>query len=123
MYEYKAAYGEGMTRVQLEASFVGEDLEAILTAGKTHIGAVALAVPCSKTAEGVTASCSVLTVPGHRDNVPAEEAALMLCKALKCSVSVAAGLHIDRASKEQIMALVENSRKAVELLVDELKGD
>jgi len=122
MNEYKLSYGEGLAQVSVNARFVGKDLEVLLTAGKAHIGAVALAVPCTPIAEGVTASCSVLTAPGHRDNIPAESAALKLCKALSCSVSVAAGLHIDKASQEEIMLLVENSNKVIEALIINLRG-
>lgn len=121
MPSYNVTYGSGKTQVYLEAYFMGQDLQAMLTAGKAHLGAVALAVPCPANAEGVQASCSVLTAPGHRDNIPAEAAALKLCKALSCNVSVAAGLHLDHASQEEIITLVNNSTEAVNLLLVKIK--
>jgi len=121
MKEYSISYGVGNTRVELAARYAGKDLVVMLTAGRAHVGAVALAVPCPRTAEGVTASCSVMTVPGHRDNIPAEKAALMLCKAYACPVSVTAGMHIDKASKEEIKLLVENTSKAIELLIEKMR--
>ena len=118
---YNLHYGERKVRVEMEASFVGDDLRVVLTAGKAHIGAVALAVPCMMTQEGITASCSVLTVPGHRDNVPAESTALKLCKTLQRPVSVTAGLHLEHASREEIETLLKNTDEVVEKLLKYLK--
>lgn len=122
MCKYQLSFGEGKTEVKLRASKEGNDLVVIITAGRAHVGAVALAVPCEKTPEGVTASSSVLTVPGHRDNIPAEQAALKLCKAFKRPVSVTAGLHIDHATEEEIQELMYNSQEVVEKLLVLLKG-
>lgn len=119
----KLEYGEGQTKVEISCCQLGQDVQVVLTAGKAHVGAVALAVPCAANAEGVTASVSVLTVPGHRDNIVAEEAALRLCKALNRPVSVTAGLHIDKASQAEIMTLVKNAQEAVNILLMNLKGD
>lgn len=121
MPSYNISQGAGITQVYVQACFLGSDLTVIITAGKAHVGAIALAVPCAHNAEGVLASCSVVTAPGHRDNIPAETAALKLCKALHCNVSVTAGLHIDQASKEEIMTLVDNSTKAVDILISKIK--
>ena len=118
----KLSAGQGETLVELEYQFVGQDLQVLLTAGKAHVGAVALAVPCARTAEGVTASVSVMTVPGHRDNVVAGDAALRLCKALGRPVSVTAGLHIDQATACEIKALVTHTDEAVDKLINLILG-
>ena len=123
METIKLEYGEGRTRVCLEASAVGKDWQVVLTAGKAHIGAVALAVPCPRTAEGVTASVSVLTAPGHRDDIPAGKLALKLCKATSTKVTVTAGLHLDGATLEEINDLVDNSVRIADILVLKLKGE
>lgn len=122
MNEYNLSVGEGLTKVTLTAAYLGKDLAVNITAGRVHLGATAVAVPCQNNPEGVLASCSVITVPGHRDNIPAEAAALKLCKTLGCVVSVNAGLHIDKASQTEIATLVENSSRAVEALVNQLEG-
>ena len=119
----KVIYGEGNALVEVQYQTVGQDLQVLITAGKAHVGAVALAVPCPVNAEGVTASVSVMTVPGHRDNIVAENAALSLCKALSRPVSVTAGLHIDQATQDEIMALVNNAKEAINILIMNLKGD
>lgn len=122
MPSYRISCGSGKAEVKLKANYMGQDLVVRITAGKAHIGAVALAVPCPQTAEGVIASCSVMTVPGHRDNIPAESTAMKLCKALGCVVNVTAGLHIDNATKSEIEELVDNSNKATEILIKQLEG-
>lgn len=119
----KLSAGQGETLVELEYQFVGQDLQVLITAGKAHVGAVALAIPCARTAEGVTASVSVMTVPGHRDNVVAGDAALRLCKALGRPVSVTAGLHIDQADGMVIQALITHADEAVNKLVNLILGD
>lgn len=119
----KVIYGTGKALVEVQYQQIGQDLQVLITAGKAHVGAVALAVPCPVNAEGVTASVSVMTVPGHRDNIVAEAAALSLCKAFGRPVSVTAGLHIDQASQEEIMALVDNAKEAIKILINNLKGD
>lgn len=119
----KIVYGSEQALVTIYYQLLGQDLQVLITAGKAHVGAVALAVPCPVTAEGVTASVSVMTVPGHRDNIVAEAAALSLCKALGRSVSVTAGLHIDHAAQQDIMALVNNAKEAINILIKNLKGD
>lgn len=122
MIKYGFSYGEGNTQVNIEAQFMGKDLTVNITAGRAHLGASALAVPCQNNPEGVLASCSVMTVPGHRDNIPAEAAALRLCKALGCVVCVNAGLHIDKASQEEITALVANAAGGIDKLIKMLEG-
>jgi len=106
-------YGEGTTAVTLELKCVGKDYFALLTAGTAHIGATALAVPCPPNAEGITASVSVLTVPGHRDDIPARNLALLMCKALKRPVTLTVGMHIDQADQNDIITLLNNAEAAV----------
>ena len=117
MQEYRVNCGEGMTEVVLTARNMGEDLLVTLAAGKVHVGAVALAVPVPRNAEGVTASVSVMTVPGHRDDIPAHAAALQICKAVARPVSLTAGLHIDNAAQEDINALLQNAQGAVDKFI------
>ncbi|MDO4178269.1 MAG: hypothetical protein Q4D21_03670 [Phascolarctobacterium sp.] len=98
----------------MQVTPVGDDLQILLTAGIVHIGAVALAMPCPPTNEGVTASVSVLTVPGHRDDIPASRVALAICKVVGRPIAVSAGLHLDGASKEEINILLKNSETLVQ---------
>ena len=109
--------GEAVLQVVLEVNNIGADLTVQITAGKAHLGAVALATPCQQNPEGVTASVSTLTVPGHRDDIVAREAALKLCKVFNRPTCVIAGLHIDNASREEITALVSNAEGAVNKLI------
>lgn len=123
MLTNKITYGQDKTVVVVNYGFVGSDLQVVITAGKAHVGATALAVPCQTTAEGVTASVSVMTAPGHRDDVVAGKSALDICKALRCNVGVTAGLHIDNATQEEIMTLVANAKEAINTLIKKLKEE
>lgn len=123
MLTNKITYGQDKTVVEVNYGFVGSDLQVVITAGKAHVGATAFAVPCQTTAEGVTASVSVMTAPGHRDDVVAGKSALELCKAMRCNVCVTAGLHIDHASQDEIMTLVNNTKESINILIKKLKEE
>lgn len=122
MFAEKITYGQDKMAVDVCYKKLGKDLQVLISAGKIHIGATALAVPCQMTPEGITASVSIMTVPGHRDDVVAGKAALELCKALGCSVCVTAGLHIDQATQEEILTLVSNAQEAIKILIKNMRG-
>lgn len=114
--------GSGLLAVTACAEYAGGDVVAQVTGGQApHVGAVALAVPCTETAEGVACSASVLCAPGHRDDIPARSIALRLCKALQCNVSLTVGIHLDNASADDIHALLRNAESAAEGLAKALK--
>ncbi|MCQ2444383.1 MAG: hypothetical protein MJ061_02690 [Mailhella sp.] len=114
--------GSGPLAVTARAGFVGGDLVAVVTGGTSpHAGAVALAVPCAPTPEGTDCSASVLCAPGHRDDIPARQLAMRLCKALRCTVSMTVGIHLDNASADDIRALLRHAESAVEGLEKALK--
>lgn len=87
----------GRLSIALKAIDVGGDLLVTITGGRAHIGAVAAGVTF-----GGLASSSVITVPAHRDDRVAKDAAEKLAKALDRSVVVVAGIHYDDMTKEEI---------------------
>jgi len=81
---------------------------------KPHVGAVALAIPrISLTGRGRSASVSILTVPGHKDDELARPAALKLAASLNCPVTVIAGVHIDDITLQEIGLVRDNATRAV----------
>ena len=109
--------GRGLHAVTLTSRLIGEDVMVSLFGGvRPHIGAVALASPCSSIQAGVHAFASVLTAPGHRDDTVAHRLALGLCKAFGRTVCVTVGLHMDNASAEDISMLLRNAEAAAERL-------
>ncbi|MHB1005287.1 MAG: prenylated flavin chaperone LpdD [Chloroflexota bacterium] len=122
---WRVADGEGRLRVEATAVRVGDDLVVAIAGGTApHLGAVALALPRPSLKDKTTTSAtsSVLTLLGHKDDVVAREAAERLAAALGCPVVVTAGLHVDDATAEDLAALVNGARGCVEALLAALRG-
>lgn len=89
---------QGRLRVKLRAQRMGRDLFVLLFGGDAHIGATALAAPgCPE--------IPPLCVPGHKEGALAARAARYLAEQVHCTVSVTAGIHIDKITKEEITAI------------------
>ncbi len=112
--------GAGALAVTVEARSAGRDWLVHGSGGTAKLGAAALAVPC-RAESGVRASASVLTVPGHRDDVGARSIALRLCKAWGATVCVTVGIHVNHASADDIAALVRNADAAAEAVSIKVK--
>ena len=107
--------------IEAEAVRIGSDVLIYLWGGeRPHIGSVAAAQagPSLKDPAQISATASVLTFPGHKEDVIVKEAAEYLAAALDVNVVVTAGMHWDDLSAEQIAVVVANCRAVVhELLV------
>lgn len=93
----------------------GNDAAVVIGGGETpHIGAVALGSPrpSLKNADDISASASVLCRLGHKDDLPAREAALQLAAKFNANVTVTVGLHLDNADADDIAEL-QQSFKAI----------
>ena len=121
MYSKKILAFEGVRPhiVEARASFLGDDI-CIAVGGGTdkHIGAVALAV-YEPIRDSATVSC--ISVHTHRDDAVASYFAKAVSRAMKCTVTASAGLHVDEATEEDIRILKENSAKCCEELISMLK--
>lgn len=108
--------GRGRCRVSCRVFVTGEGLIAHLLGGeKPHVGAVALGIPRpSLQGEGTSATTSVLTRTGHKDDEVARPAASILAAACQAPVVVIAGIHVDQATPAELVQLQENARRAVE---------
>lgn len=89
-----------------------------------HIGAVAVGEPRpSLWDEGLrSASCSVLCMLGHKEDMLAREAALRLAAAAGVRAVVTVGLHVDKAAPAEIKLLSENFQSILEQCVEFLLG-
>ena len=107
--------GAGKYEIKALVTFCGQDLAVIITGGKAHIGAAALAVlQPSLTSSDKMASASVLCVNGHREDELAKKASLYLAAKCNASVLVSVGLHLDAAKASDIEQLVLNTKQIVE---------
>lgn len=119
--EPKRSAGAGALRVEVQAQWVGADLVVTIGGGtKAHVGAVAIAQPRpSLKGDGrVSATASVITLLGHKEDELARWAALHLAAKLNRTVVVTAGIHIDDASIDQIIQLDADARRLVTTLTE-----
>ena len=120
MNTFSAEVGTG-TRYHIHAlaHFCGEDLSVSICGGeRAHIGAVSLAV---YEPERDSATVSTLTVFTHRDDRVSRRAAKFFSRALRCTVCVSAGLHIDMPADGELETLLENCDECCAALVRALK--
>jgi hypothetical protein len=90
----------GRVALRLAAWLMGADWAVAICGGDApHLGAVALAGP--------GAAPRSLSLDGHREGGPAEAAAALLASELGAAVSVSCGIHLDRATREEIAAAEE----------------
>ena len=117
--KYSAQAGEGKYLIRATATFLGSDISVSVGGGTLeHIGAVSLGVY-----ELVrdSATISTISVHTHRDDCVASYFAKTISKEMKCTVSVAAGIHVDDATEEGITLLRNNSVICCDKLISALK--
>ena len=124
---FSASAGAGRHAVTAEAAFIGRDVMAALHGGeRPHVGAVALASPCTSGDTDVRAYASVISAPGHRDDVLAHRLSLAMSRELGRTVCMAAGIHVGNATGEDIRQLVRNvedaARKLTNILKEQIHG-
>ncbi len=108
----------GRHSIVLDASTIGRDILVVIHGGdEHHIGAVSIAYPTKSPNRGdTTVSLSSITVPGHKDYVVANSAAEKICNAFGVVTTVVAGIHMDKASRDEIDGAV----KTAGMMVDEM---
>lgn len=107
---------EGRFKLEALMVSVGPDLLVAVWGGThPHIGAVALALPRPSLQDRrkTSATSSVLTLLGHKEDVTAKAVSESLTAALKRNVVVTAGIHWDNLKPEDIGAINELTRKLI----------
>lgn len=89
-----------------------------------HIGAVAVSIPRPSRADARqrSASTSVITVVGHKEDELARPLAAELARALDRTTVVVAGIHIRRARPADLTKVFENAGRAVEVIIAGVKA-
>ncbi len=106
--------------VILQAAAMGRDWSVVITGGEIpHLGAVALGVPrpSLKDPGRISATVSVLTLTGHKEDEIARPAALFLASSLKAPVVVSCGIHNDRIEPGAIRRFAELVQEGLNDLV------
>ena len=109
--------------LEARTDFVGDDLVVAVGGGeRPHVGCVVLAQPY--TAKGGdtkwSASCSVLTIPPHKEEPIARGIAKKLAATLGRVAVVTAGVHDDNIDAEGIATYLRLAEELAQKLVDTL---
>ncbi len=90
---------------------IEKDIVIIIGGGKSHIGAVGISFPTASIIEKekTTTTTSIITLPGHKDDIIAKIFSEKLSKALNRNVVAIAGIHFDNITKEEIDKIVKCS--------------
>lgn len=119
----------GRITISLQAKRMGPDLSVMLSGGdRPHIGAVAVSQPrpSLKNAAETSASTSVITLLGHKEDQLACDIAAELAVKTKGTVSVACGIHLDDITDKEIstvLELVSQARQELVKLLDLSPGN
>jgi predicted transcriptional regulator len=119
----KIIEGKDKYKVKLTAFRSGEELTVIISGGeKPHIGAIAISIPrpSLKDSNKVSASTSVFTLVGHREDELSKQIAENITKVTEKVTVTIVGLHIDKATSQDIESLNQNTQKVVDKLRETL---
>ncbi len=124
MWMSEVCVEDGKYSVSAQIIRCGKDVSLTVSGGeRPHIGASALAIPRPSLSdpEKVSASTSVICVPGHKEDEVARAAAERIAANLNCAASVCVGVHIDNASMEELLRLKRNLDTLIGLALEKLQ--
>jgi len=101
---------------------VGEDVVVAVGGGdRPHVGCVVLAVPTSgRGVSGFAPSCSVLTIPPHKEEPIARAVAECVCRRLGRVTVVTAGVHEDGIDRDGIKTYLRLGEELAEVVTENL---
>ena len=104
---------------------MGADLCLTLSGGEQeHIGAVAVAQPRPSLADPTrtSATASVITLAGHKEDMLAREIALNVASTLNIVACVACGIHVRHPTPDMLEELVAASHGLVDAFLAEMQN-
>ncbi|NIQ37251.1 MAG: hypothetical protein GTN81_01470 [Proteobacteria bacterium] len=115
----------GAFEVFAQVEELGNDLLVVLWGGPTpHIGAVGMAEtrPSLRDKKLVSATSSVFTFLGHKEDTVAKRMSEELAKKLQKKVVVVAGMHWDGLKDREIEEIIEVCQRIEERILNEMGG-
>lgn len=103
--------------IEVRPLAMGRDYVFLLGGGDVHVGAAATAY-----VHNGEAQVAVHAVPAHREGELAAELAQTAALRLGATVTVVAGIHIDNASGDDIVRIIEDARRFMDEAVADLLG-
>jgi len=103
---------------------VGDDVVVVVGGGdQPHVGCVVLAIPSpGRGATGFTPTCSVLTIPPHKEEPIARSVAEAVCGRLGRLTVVTAGVHEDGLDRDGIEIYLRLGEQLADAVVAHLAG-
>jgi gallate decarboxylase subunit D len=110
-------------KVSAEVFTMGADLLVIVYGGLMHIGAVAMGQPRPSLSDPgtVSATSSVFSFLGHKEDRVVKPMAEELAKRLNKKVVVVAGIHWDALSTEEIAVVLELCERLKDRIIEEAR--
>jgi hypothetical protein len=112
---------EGRFKLEASVRALGPDLLVAVWGGThPHIGAVALALPrpSLRDKKKTSATSSVLTLLGHKEDGTAKMISETLAAALKRNVVVTVGIHWDHLKAEEIQRIVHLTERLTRKIIE-----
>ena len=120
---FKTSVKEGPFLLQAAGLLIGNDLLISVWGGThPHIGAVALALPrpSLKDKKKTSATSSVLTILGHKEDQTVKGVSETLAAIFKKNVVVTAGIHWDNLKAEEIKVIMGLTEKLTQKIIDKV---
>ena len=112
---------EGRFKLEALVKNLGPDLLVAVWGGThPHIGAVALALPrpSLRDKKKTSATSSVLTLLGHKEDGTAKTVSEALAAALKKNVVVTVGIHWDNLQAEEIQGILKLTERLTRKIIE-----
>lgn len=115
----------GAFDLQAAVRLIGKDMLVAIWGGeRPHIGAVAIAEPrpSLRDPNEMSATASVFCFLGHKEDALAKAAAIALAARFNTKTVVTAGIHWDKLDEEGIQAVIANSMRLTDLIIDRISS-
>jgi len=115
----------GRIELALTCVALGRDLALTLSGGdRPHLGAVAVSQsrPSHREGGGISATTSVITLPGHLEDELARALAARVSAALDTAVCAACGIHLDHLEAGELEAIEQLANALAGELLERLGG-
>lgn len=124
MKRFLISVKDGPFRLQAMVALIGNDLLVSIWGGThPHVGAVALALPrpSLKDKKKTSATSSVLTVLGHKEDQTVKAVSETLSAFFKKNTVVTAGIHWDNLKAEEIKVIMGLTEKLTQKIIDKVQ--
>lgn len=119
-FEHCTSDPETGRSILAQVTHAGEDIVIVVTGGSLpHVGSIVLAQPSGPGRSGVT--CSVITIPPHKEEAVARPIAEAVCKASAQVTVVTAGIHEDRLDAEGVRIYLELAERMAAELAERIR--